>query len=302
MLIRVPESAGELYERITYPAGELQIRLPKHTIEALYAAENIQVLCRNAHQYLMELALLADAVHYEVGHIESTLVLPYLPYSRADRRFTEGDCAGLKVFGEVIDNMHFSHVRTLDVHSFRARKYVSRLQDVSARPFIARAVADIADHGGHPVVLLPDEGAKRYGLDGALQCHKKRDAVTGKLSGFEVPEFDKSEALIVDDICDGGGTFIGLAQAIQDKFYIGCHCSGLPHRCNKPDTRRKLYLYVTHGIFSKGFSELLRYFERIYTTNNLPFRPREAEQGVLYDMNPRLKVFDCLPELLKEVK
>jgi len=30
----------------------------------------------------------------------------------------------------------------------------------------------------------------------------------------------------------------------------------------------KLYLIVTHGIFSAGFDELGKYFEQIYTTNS----------------------------------
>ncbi len=30
----------------------------------------------------------------------------------------------------------------------------------------------------------------------------------------------------------------------------------------------KVYLIVTHGIFSAGFAELTQYFEGIYTTNS----------------------------------
>lgn len=33
---------------------------------------------------------------------------------------------------------------------------------------------------------------------------------------------------------------------------------------------KAVYLYVTHGIFSKGFEELNKYIDHIYTTNSFP--------------------------------
>ena len=59
-----------------------------------------------------------------------------------------------------------------------------------------------------------------------------------------------SDILIVDDICDGGRTFIGLAEELKKK--------------NAGD----LYLFVTHGIFSQGFSELKKHFKKIFSTNS----------------------------------
>jgi ribose-phosphate pyrophosphokinase len=312
MIIRVPESAGDIYERIQYPAGELQVRLRPAAIQELYATDGVTVICRQAHVHLMELALLSDALHGLRPRLDSTLVLPYLPYSRADRRFVEGDCHGLYTFGRILDwgIGGYRRVKTLDAHSFRAAKNVGNLVDVSARPFITRAMADIADRTGHlPALLLPDEGAKRYKFSEVVQCSKRRDAATGQLSGFEVPEFERQDALIVDDICDGGGTFIGLAKTIQERYRIGCHCPGLPHRCGVVQPLKKLSLYVTHGIFSKGLTELLKYFDKIYTTNSLRAGPidgfcsiKDFETGMAVHWGrQRLEVYDCEPELLKEI-
>jgi hypothetical protein len=57
--------------------------------------------------------------------------------------------------------------------------------------------------------------------------------------------------VIIDDICDGGRTFIELAKAILDKV---------------PDA--KIYLIVTHGLFTSGFDQLNEYFEKVFTTNS----------------------------------
>jgi ribose-phosphate pyrophosphokinase len=82
---------------------------------------------------------------------------------------------------------------------------------------------------------------------------KKRDFDTGKILGIEMTEpLPKTgRYLVVDDICDGGGTFMGLANAID-----------LP--------KDQLGLWVTHGIFS-GNAHLLRdHYRNIYTTDSHP--------------------------------
>ena len=62
---------------------------------------------------------------------------------------------------------------------------------------------------------------------------------------------------MVDDIFDGGRTFVELAKLIL------------------PMEPERLELYVTHGIFSKGYDEITQYYDRIYTTNSF----HEAGRG-----------------------
>lgn len=65
--------------------------------------------------------------------------------------------------------------------------------------------------------------------------------MTGKILGTHVHATDLSglTAVITDDICDGGATFIGIAKELRR---LNCH---------------KVVLYVTHGIFSKGIEVLM---------------------------------------------
>ncbi|MEL6720431.1 MAG: phosphoribosyltransferase family protein [Bacteroidota bacterium] len=85
---------------------------------------------------------------------------------------------------------------------------------------------------------------------------------TGQLSDFQVyaNDLNAKNCLIVDDICDGGRTFIGLAEALKHKG------------------ANRLYLAVSHGIFSYGFEELNNHFEHIFTTD--AFRDLEEVEGV----------------------
>ena len=65
-----------------------------------------------------------------------------------------------------------------------------------------------------------------------------------------LPKKTDRRILIVDDICDGGGTFLGLAQELKAK------------------NAGNLYLAVSHGIFSRGFEDLEKVFTKIYTTDS----------------------------------
>lgn len=111
-------------------------------------------------------------------------------------------------------------------------------------------------------LISPDAGsnkkiydlAKSIGYDGEIiRCDKLRDIPTGQIIETIVYKNDLGgkDAIIVDDICDGGKTFIELAKVLKEKN-VG-----------------KIYLVVTHGIFSAGFDSLGEYFDGIYCTNSV---------------------------------
>ncbi len=258
---------SRVYRQFRYPAGEWQVRVLADEL-AYINADEVRVTARiGCAEDIVKLGLLASAIR-GASACARTLILPYLPYGRADRRFCDGDCFGLQVFAGLIGSMGFHRVVTLDAHSQVASSHFDQLVNVSPDQFIISAISKFADRQGvnRVCVLYPDDGAAvRYRIPTSigcnshqvavysLHCRKKRDVATGALSGFEVPcrsEFTTGAAIIVDDICDGGGTFLGIAKELE--------------RYNL-----KLGLYVTHGIFSKGFATLGAAFDRIYSTNSL---------------------------------
>jgi len=111
--------------------------------------------------------------------------------------------------------------------------------------------------------ISPDAGAFKKVGDialnlqhggGLITATKRRDIRTGKIIRTEVPGLEDGPGpfIIMDDICDGGRTFIGIADAI-----LKIH----------PDT--EIYLVVTHGIFSAGYDSLRDKFTNIYCTNSV---------------------------------
>lgn len=264
----VSDADALVFKEIHYPAGEMQIRFNEKELPLLRGTEEICVTARlRDGNDLMRLALLASAIKgIQRGSTpRRVLILPYLPYSRADRRFTDGDCFGLETFGTIINRMQFGSVVTLDAHSKVAASCINGLVDVSPLPLIEKAILRFAGDNKRVCVLFPDEGARnRYVLPevignnvhqvkvDVLHCSKIRDPKTGALSGFSVPHNDQintRRVLIVDDICDGGRTFLGIAEKLASLDLV-------------------FGLYVTHGIFSNGMLPLTAVFERIYTTNS----------------------------------
>ena len=120
------------------------------------------------------------------------------------------------------------------------------------------------------VLISPDAGASHkiekiaqaIGYKGdIITCSKERDT-EGNLTKTNVPlkyqinngnylEYCSKDFIIIDDIADGGRTFINIAKELKNQNVKG-----------------KIYLIVTHGIFSAGFNELSKYFDGIYCTNS----------------------------------
>lgn len=247
-------------EPMTFPGGEPHIKVnPKTDLGAGHYEYHIADLRGADSHDLFRLAMWADLVGHRAE--KAVLLLPYLPGARADRGAPWGAAVYADFLAQVVQP---NQIVTLDPHSPVMTRLLGATHgvDVNVFPFeriIKRELGDRGDYHQHPYVgvIAPDKGAVDRAQRAAnvlgvpvFKAEKTRDFETGELTGFtceDLPEAGK--LLLVDDICDGGGTFIGLAQA------LGLHTS-------------RLDLWVTHGIFSKGIAELTYYFDHIYTTDS----------------------------------
>jgi len=182
--------------------------------------------------------------------------IPYFPAARQDRVMIAGEALSVKVYADILNSLKLNKITVFDAHSEVTSALLDNCEVIPNHEFIAQVLKKI---GNDVKLISPDGGAlkKIYkvseylgGID-VVECSKSRDVKTGKLSGFKVYDDDLQgmDCLIVDDICDGGGTFIGLAEELKKK------------------NAGKLYLAVSHGIFNKGF-ESMKAFEKIFTTDS----------------------------------
>lgn len=194
---------------------------------------------------------LVDSITLRGGRVKN-LVLPYIPGARQDRINPTGDNLFASYsFARDINARDFSRVIVLDPHSPVAPGFINNIVEYPLDEIASRVWQ------GYTGIIAPDKGAKaRAGIFASTMnkpiyyASKSRDVSTGKLSGFSVDIPAGGHYLVVDDICDGGGTFIGLGEKISE---AGAYAD----------------LYVTHGIFAKGITRLKKYYKNIYTTDSL---------------------------------
>lgn len=197
-----------------------------------------------------------------------TLKVPYFPYARQDKVVSNDTTFALHTFAQVLQAFKVYKIITWDVHNPALTKGL--LPDlVNVEPMAAQL--GLVKKLGIRTVIFPDAGASArytgyYVQSGVMSTiyQKKRDQATGKILGIErtlkgrvAPEVDvrPGPVLIVDDICDGGATFLGIEQSMREE--------GIREF-------RDLHLFVTHGIFSKGRKILEDAGIKLWTTNSLP--------------------------------
>jgi len=242
------------YKSFLFAGGEPHIKISNNFDASLPVTITHRI---NSFNDLGLICITVDALK-RMGVKEINLFIPYFPAARQDRVMIPGEPLSVKVYADIINAMALAGVTIFDPHSEVTPALLNNCVTISNHEFIKQVIAKI---GADVKLISPDGGAlkKIYKvsefLGGAevVECSKSRDVKTGKLSGFKVYSDDLAGAdcLIVDDICDGGGTFIGLAEALKAK------------------NAGKLYLAISHGIFSKGFDELGKYFEQIFTTDSI---------------------------------
>ncbi len=204
------------------------------------------------------------------------LIVPFFPGARQDRR--DDTPLSVQVFAQTLTPYPIHSITVLDPHSdVTAAVLPARVRIISA----ADAVTSAIELGllQHPDgVIAPDTGAtkragcvaRRLGVP-LRQGHKHRDPSTGSLSSFGVDGGQPGRWLVVDDICDGGGTFAGLADA----FYA-----------SETNSDSSLDLFVSHGLFSKGLDALSAY-ETVVSTDSLPAAIRSVPTVPLSQLTSR---------------
>jgi ribose-phosphate pyrophosphokinase len=214
----------------------------------------------------LELIICATAALRNTGIQSLSLYTPYFMGARSDRRFTEGDANYLKqVICPIINAQKYEAVIVLDPHSDVLEACLDNFEKIDNHSIVKSALTDIDnknDEQDRIVLVSPDAGAykkifdvaQKFGIRKIITATKVRDIKTGKILHTEIPVLDQHEDLkyvIVDDICDGGRTFIELAKAIHD---------------SRPTA--EVYLIVTHGIFSNSFYELSKHIKKVYSSNS----------------------------------
>lgn len=255
---------GQIYPIASgvFPDGAVWLKVT----EAL--PSSVRLMCiravamRDMNDFML-LAQLVEAVRHQADVLVSHLELPWLPWARQDRHMVSGDSFALKVFANQLNSLKFDKVKVLDPHSDAAAAAIDNFVAIPQETCLLQSASLRRQFQQNKLMLVaPDAGAMKkidavaraVGASEYAILSKKRDVASGNLTGFALVAGDVAgkDLLIVDDLCDAGGTFIGSAQVLRDAG------------------ARSVSLYVTHGVFSKGVEHLFTHgIDAVYTTTSL---------------------------------
>jgi ribose-phosphate pyrophosphokinase len=244
-----------------FPGGEVGVNINSGSLDwkdgVLREVRNVDLVAKIQNSDdLMAMFLATDAIRrvYPLASID--LLIPYFPYARQDRVCNAGEALSVKVIATLINAQNYASVTVVDPHSPVLVAAVDRCYVVDQYD----AFQGIKGDWHNWTIVAPDMGAmkkcedfaKRVRAKAVVGFNKTRELATGKITGM-VPMFEidpDEQYLVLDDICDGGRTFVELVEHMS---FVGT-----------------IELAVTHGIFSKGVEVLTDRFDRVYTTDSLP--------------------------------
>ncbi|MEP7231147.1 MAG: ribose-phosphate pyrophosphokinase-like domain-containing protein [Ginsengibacter sp.] len=240
-------NTGKGIQIILFPDNQ-----PHVNIQDIKDAEEVKVICSiTSSVKMIQLLQTANALDNLFAK-KKILAIPYLMGARFDRLMQHGDSIDLKVVANLINTCGFEKVYLFDVHSDVATMLIDHTVSITNKQMVEEYTKPNA------VLICPDAGAaKKMGkyfdwnknLKDLVYCSKNRDVSTGNLTleVLEPEECTDRNCVIIDDICDGGATFLAIAEKIKPAH---------------------LTLIVTHGIFSKGFALLEKKFNEIIVSDS----------------------------------
>lgn len=257
------------FDASTFPGGESHIRLHVDEPKRFLNGESgvVRILARlTSGNAVMQLAVAVDALR-RAGYKSISCSMPYIPYGQQDRVCNPGESLSVKVFTNIINGMGFDEVEVFDPHSDVGPALIDNCVVQTNFELVKAAILGF----DRVNLICPDQGAQKkiYGVVAELfdkefgsfqddhfnlvKCDKERDLATTKIKTIHVPRIDNDwPCLLVDDLCLGGGTFIGIVDKMREQ-----------------GNNNEVRLCVSHGIFNAGFDRLSSRFTDIVTTTSI---------------------------------
>lgn len=258
---------GVKINSFNFPAGEECVRL---SIEQLQPRDKYEFTWKyesSAEFFALQqaVAIIRNTAKGTVRKPYVSLLMPYFPFARQDRATVPNETNALTLFCDTIKTLNLDLISCIDPHSLAVEQHFAP-EKFFAMPQLS-AVKSCMPHNrwGFEIVVAPDEGALKKAASVAeyygaylITAVKQRDPESGKILSYTLRNdagkvFHRPpRVLVVDDICDGGATFLILGESLR-----------------KAVPRSEYTLFTTHGIYSKGRKELEKIYTKVICFNNM---------------------------------
>ncbi|MEM2995641.1 MAG: ribose-phosphate pyrophosphokinase [Candidatus Bathyarchaeia archaeon] len=216
----------------TFPDGESYIRFNVDSLEGEEVAI-IQTTSPPQEQRLIQLLLMADNAK-DLKAKSITAIVPYLAYSRQDKRFLPGEAFSIKTIVKLLEKCGADRLITVNAHSPSALKAFNiSVEDLSAIPLLAEyfKTEGLVEN---PVSLSMGKKALNVAAEadsilkgGFDYIATKRDVATGNVTLDEKAlQVNGRDVIIFDDIISSGGTMAKAVKYAKEqgarKVYAAC--------------------------------------------------------------------------------
>lgn len=242
-----------------FPSGEVGVACHFDSSAFLKTSVKIDACITNSDD-IMILLMLTDSVRRMYENAKIHLFLGYIPYGRQDRVCNEGESLSIKVFANLINSQNYESVQIYDPHSNVTGALLNSVRIIHQHEIFNSFFVRKIPTEERQVLIAPDQGAsskikeiakRTTGYSDVFVADKQRDLATGHINNFTFSgDVDGKHCTVVDDICDGGMTFILIGKALKEAGALSTT------------------LCVTHGIFTKGHEVVVKWYDNVYTTNS----------------------------------
>ncbi len=245
-------------EVIRFPDSEIKLRFKTNIKNKDVVL--VQSFYENINDCVVETLFAAETAK-DLGAKKITLVAPYFPYLRQDKRFNPGECISLRTIAKNIDE-DFDKVIIIDPHLHREKtlKHIFKISSkkISANPLIEKY---IKNNINNPVIIGPDwesykwaqRIAEAIGCDFAIMEKKRFSARKVEVKLHKKIDISGKNLIFIDDMISTGNT---LLRAIKELKKLGA---------------KKVTCFAVHGIFVENALEKLQEAgATVITTNTIP--------------------------------
>ncbi|MGB9719600.1 MAG: ribose-phosphate diphosphokinase [Candidatus Anstonellales archaeon] len=204
----------------TFPDGDSYVRV----LEPEKFRGKVRIFSRlwpDQNSKIFELILLAKTLQKIGGRIEDA-VIPYLPYSRQDKTFLEGEALSIDILLNLFAESGIKRITTFDCHFIKSgsgeyERAGVKIKNISlAKKLVEKAKKEFSKN---LITISPDEGAGymaekamkkvRGGYAEGKEAYRKIERVEG------VPEVKGRDVLIIDDMISTGGTMVRAVENVR---------------------------------------------------------------------------------------
>ena len=284
--------------------GEIQIQVEEsvRNKDVFIIQPTCPSVKQSVNDNLMELCLLIRTMK-RASAASITVVIPYYGYARQDRKVKARVPISAADVAYLLEQSGATRVVTVDLHCGQIQGFFQNIPVDNLYASLVFTPYIVAKPLQKVVVVSPDAGGVeranqfiqdlgRKGMAADLAVISKQRAKAGVISSMHlIGDVKDADAIIIDDMCDTGGTLVKAAQLLKD------------------NGARRVFAVITHAVFSDQALSLIdaSVIDEMIITDTIPLRGIAPSNLKIISVAPllanailRIKMGESVSSLFKE--